>query len=125
MISILFATQSHYPVNRDKIRNALTARLGRELTSDAEISISIVGDRRMRQLNRLYRKIDASTDVLSFPLNDSAESAVPFVNPPDKVLYLGDIVISYPQALDEARINNCLVDDMIARLALHGLEHLM
>ena len=80
----------------------------------------------MRQLNRQYRHVDATTDVLSFPLNDPQEdSETPFVDPPDGVLRLGDIIISFPQAVEEAAEGNMMVDDQIVILALHGLNHLL
>ena len=87
--------------------------------------MSIVGDRRMRQLNKQYRNIDDTTDVLSFGLNESAEKSEPFVEAPDNILRLGDIVVSYPQAITEAAEENKLVDDTIVELVLHGLNHLL
>ena len=83
--------------------------------------MSIVGDRRMRELNKKYRKLDKTTDVLSFGLNEGDA----FVESPDDVLRLGDIVVSYPQAVDEAREENKMVIDQIVLLVLHGLDHLL
>jgi len=77
-------------------------------------------------LNKTYRHVDKTTDVLSFPLNDSAQfSKAQFIESPDDVLRLGDIVISFPQARLMAISENKLVDDEIVFLALHGLDHLM
>lgn len=92
---------------------------------ETEVGVTVVGDRRMRQLNKQYRQLDATTDVLSFPLNDPADVGEPFVELPDNILRLGDIVISYPQAVEEAASENKLVDDQIVFLALHGLNHLL
>ncbi|MBI2405071.1 rRNA maturation RNase YbeY [Candidatus Gottesmanbacteria bacterium] len=125
MITVLFQTESHFPVSREKVKDAAIKVLTGKLQSDAEVSIAIVGDRRMRELNRTYRHIDATTDVLSFPQNDPSQSMRPFVNPPDNVLYLGDIIVSYPQAVLEASSDNMMVDDKIVQLVLHGLDHLM
>lgn len=126
MIAVLFQTETHYPANRKNIREAISRVLAQQVKRDAEVSVAIVGDRRMRELNRTYRKIDLTTDVLSFPLNDptSAKSR-PFVDAPDDVLRLGDIIISYPQAVATAAEENKLVDDVIVALALHGLNHLL
>jgi len=121
MITVLFQTESHFPVNRKKIKDAVVAALHDEVHRDAEVSVSIVGDRRMRELNKKYRNLDATTDVLSFGMEDGGE----FIEPPDDVLRLGDIVVSYPQAVCEAREENTLVDDQIATLVLHGLDHLL
>jgi probable rRNA maturation factor len=80
----------------------------------------------MRQLNNQYRNIDDTTDVLSFPLNDPDEKLeASFVEAPDGTMRLGDIVISFPQAVQEAAEENVLVDDRIVFLALHGLNHLL
>jgi len=125
MINIIFQVESHYQVNRDQVRQAIVDALSKIIVSDAEICISIVGDRQMKRLNRTYRQIDETTDVLSFPLNDSSQANIPFVDPPDKILRLGDIVISYPQAVKDASETDRLVDDMIVTLCLHGLNHLI
>jgi probable rRNA maturation factor len=124
-VNVLFQSESHYPVNREKVTQAISTALIGKIHRDAEVSVSIVGDRRMKFLNETYRKIPATTDVLSFPLNESNSETTPFVDPPDKVLRLGDIVISYPQAVAEATQENKLVDDVVVFLALHGLNHLM
>lgn len=125
MVSILFQTESHYPVNRKKVKQAVVDALAKQVLGDAELSVNIVGDRRMKQLNRDHRKVDDTTDVLSFGLNDPTLKSPPFRDVPDDVLRLGDIVISYPQAVKEAGEENKLVDDKIIELALHGLDHLM
>lgn len=126
MITVLFQTETHFPVNRKQIRAAITAVLEKKIKHNVEVSIAIVGDRRMRELNRTYRKIDATTDVLSFPLSDPTYTkGHAFVDAPDNVLRLGDIIISYPQAVTTAAEENKLVDDVIINLALHGLDHLL
>ena len=121
MITVLFHTESHFPVDRKKIKKVIEDALVGQVHRDAEVSVSVVGDRRMRELNIKYRKLDKTTDVLSFGLENGGE----FIEPPDDVLRLGDIVVSYPQAVCEAREGNKLVDDQIDFLVLHGLDHLM
>ena len=127
MITVLFQTESHFPVDRKKIIDAVTDALEGKIKSHAEVGVSIVGDRRIHELNRQYRHVDAPTDVLSFPLNDPADKSenVPFVDVPDGVLRLGDIIVSYPQAVVEAAEENKFVDDQIVFLVLHGLNHLL
>ncbi len=126
MITVLFQTESHYPANRKKIIAAITEVLESKIKGSVEVSVTVVGDRKMRQLNKLYRQIDATTDVLSFPQNDPSQKAIaPFVESPDGVLRLGDIVLSFPQVVAEAAEENKLVDDMMVFLALHGLDHLL
>lgn len=126
MITILFQTETHYPVNRKKIKAALSSVLLHKIHRDAEVSVAIVGDRRMRDLNRAYGKVDATTDVLSFPFSDPLYAkGQSFIDAPDNILRLGDIIISYPQAVATASEENKMVDDVIVFLALHGLDHLL
>ena len=100
--------------------------LNPKIESDAEVSITIIGDRQMHDLNKTYRQKDYPTDVLSFPHNDPSQpNPVPFVDPPDNLIRLGDIVISYPQAVTEAMEENKLVDDQIIFLIYHGIDHLL
>jgi rRNA maturation RNase YbeY len=125
MITVLFQTESHFPVESKKIKDAIIARLTEIGTRSSEVSVSIIGDRRMQELNRTYRKKDSTTDVLSFPQQDPSQPMAPFVEVPDGVLRLGDILVSYPQAVEQATEENKLVDDKIIELVLHGLEHLL
>jgi probable rRNA maturation factor len=126
MITILFQTESHFPVDRKKVKAAITTALSGTIKSDCEVSVSIIGDRRMKSLNNKYRQKDHTTDVLSFPLYESSVSPnTQFIEPPDGTLRLGDIVVSFPMAVKEAGEENKMVDDKIVELVLHGLDHLL
>ncbi len=125
MITVLFKTESHYPVDRKKVKKALVAALEDQVRRDTEVSVSIVGDRAMKSLNKKYRNKDATTDVLSFGFNDPTLKGKHFIDGPDDVLRLGDIIVSYPQAVKEAIEENKLVDDKVVDLVLHGLNHLL
>ncbi len=125
MINVLIKTESHYTVNRKRIR-AIIAKVLEEkrMKMMVEVSVSIVGDRLMKELNRNYRKIDETTDVLSFPLVDDS-GKIPFVDIPDGVLRLGDIIISFPAAREDAIEENKLIDDKIDELVEHSMLHLL
>ncbi len=126
MISVYFQTESHYPVKKKNIEAAVIAHLERKVKRATEVGVYIIGNRRMRTLNREYRQKDYPTDVLSFPLNDpSYKPSAPFIDPPDDVLRLGDIVVSYPKAVEEAAEENKFVEAKIIELVLHGLDHLL
>lgn len=125
MHSILIKTDSHYKVNRPRIRKLIEIFLSeKRVKGKIEVSLSIVGDRAMRILNKKYRDLNETTDVLSFPLNNT-DNEKPFIDPPDNVLYLGDIIISYPMVLENARIQEKMVDEEIDDLVVHGLNHLL
>lgn len=125
MINVLIKSESHYTVDRDRIRNYIGKFLaGKGVNGKIEVSVSIIGDRLMKKLNEKYRNIPEPTDVLSFPLADEVKYK-PFADPPDNVLRLGDIVISYPQAREDAIAENKLVDDKIDELVEHSMLHLL
>lgn len=126
MVNILIKTDSKFNINRDRIKNTIARFLNeKKVKGHIEISISIVGDRMMRQLNKKYRNIETTTDVLSFPLSADERTSTRFVDPPDNVLRLGDIIVSYPQAIEQAAQQNKMVYDKIDELVEHGLLHLM
>lgn len=86
------------------------------------VTVAIVPDGRVRQLNRQYRKKDAPTDVLSFPA-----SADPLRRgkPSEERRYLGDIVIAAGVARRQAREAGHSLQTELRVLALHGLLHLL
>lgn len=91
--------------------------------SHAELSVLFVGNDRMRRLNAHYRGIDRSTDVLSFPLSDSAPPG-PQTSSFPRPLPLGDIVICVSKASAQAREYGVTFREELLRLLVHGLLHL-
>ena len=132
MINIIVNSDLRYNINRAALRAAvLEALLKNRVSGKIEVGINIVGDRKMHELNQKFRGIDATTDILSFALEDSNPSSlqhiprIGFISSPDKILRLGDIVISYPQALEDASYEGASVDDEIKSLVEHGINHLL
>lgn len=129
MVDVVITTESRFPINRKSIRDTVEKVLKeKKVRASVYVEVNIVGDRKMRFFNKTYRSVDETTDVLSFPLeNSSAEGkgSFGFVSPPDGVLRLGSIVVSYPQAILAAAQDNCLVDERIAFLVEHGVMHLL
>jgi rRNA maturation RNase YbeY len=82
-----------------------------------ELSVLFVNSRRMKVLNSRYRGIPKDTDVLSFPLRDEGLHHGPVM--------LGDIVISVPRALQQAKEFKVPFYDELLRLLVHGLLHLI
>ena len=85
--------------------------------ADAELSILLVNDNLMQEMNRLYRNKDKTTDVLAFSMRDGQ---YPDINP----AILGDIVISLPTAGRQAKEKGHGIYDEIAVLLIHGMLHL-
>jgi probable rRNA maturation factor len=129
MVNVVIVTESRFPINRDSIKKTVeNILLEKKVHTQTEVEINIVGDRKMRNLNKTHRNLDHTTNVLSFPLEESVileKSTHGFVSPPDKVLRLGNIVVSYPQAVMEAGLENKMVDDHIDFLVEHGMLHLL
>ncbi len=119
--------EPHYPIRRKLLSNTAKKILElMDVKGDVTVDISVIGDRKMRSLNRDFRGKDKTTDVLSFSFELQADSKEKFINPPDpKYLNLGDVIISYPELLNRAAKENMLVDDMAALLVTHGILHLL
>lgn len=121
-ISVPIFVESRYKVNRRKIKEAVSQVFRDEkFTRDVEVSIAVVGDRKMRSLNNKYRNQDKTTNVLSFSQLEGESS----VFKEDQLVMLGDVVISYPQIIKDASEQEKLVDFRINELVTHGVRHLL
>ena len=120
-INVLIFVESRYKVNRKRIRKLVVSLLNKqEIIGKTEVSIAVVGDRKMRELSRKYKGEDKTRNVLSFSQTEGEPSQAQ-----SDVLYLGDVVVSYPQVIKEAAAEDMFVDDKIDELIEHGLMHLL
>lgn len=104
------------------------ALAGRVAEPAVAVGLTVTGDEGIRQINREYRNLDTPTDVLSFPMLEFDVPQRPrpgFPLPPDEPLALGDIVVSYPRAVEQAASYGHSVDREIAFLLVHGVMHLL
>jgi len=115
MIEVLNRQKKH-PIKTARFERLLRGLAGRYRLPRPEIALVFVGDAAMRKLNKTYRRKDKTTDVLSFPLNAKA---------PDGRLYVGDIVISVPQAARQARRLGHGLERELGILVIHGFLHLL
>ena len=121
LINVLIFVESRYKVNRKKIKSTVENLLQKqEIDSPVEVSIAIVGDRKMRALSKKYKDEDKTRNVLSFSQTEGDGTKIPNEN-----LMLGDVVISYPQVIREASLEEKFVDDKVNELVEHGLLHLL
>ena len=97
------------------------------VSSEAELGLVIASQERVRQLNKSYLGQDRPTDVIAFSLlsGQPAGDFPPFVQPPDGVMHLGEVVISYPQAVVQAEEQGHSVKKELAILIIHGVLHLL
>ena len=117
-------------VTKTWLRNIATVALNRFTPSKpVGISVLIADDSTLRELNLRYRGINETTDVLAFsfhePPYNEPEDLTGFDFPSHGTDELGDIVISYPQAIRQAKENKKTIHSELALLLVHGVLHIM
>jgi probable rRNA maturation factor len=97
------------------------------LPNAVEVSLLITNQERIQELNREYRGKDRPTDVLSFSMSEQKQESEPttFIGPPDGLLHLGEVIISYPQAVIQAREHRHSIKREMAILIIHGVLHIL
>lgn len=91
---------------------------------DPEVSILLVDDPAIQELNCEYRGIDRPTDVLSFAMEEETEDSPPFISFEEDNI-LGDIVISLETARRQAEEYNHSLERELGFLTVHGVLHLL
>lgn len=86
-----------------------------------ELSINLVGEDRIRTLNKKYRGKNKATDVLSFPLNEEVGTGATAGG----IIALGDIFICLPTAKEYALKEDKSLSSQLALLTVHGFLHLL
>lgn len=105
------------------IRRACIAVLQSENFGDsAEISVTLVNNKEIHEINNEFRNIDSPTDVLSFPLG---ENGVYDEDPTTGLKMLGDIVISVERAVAQAEEYGHSFQREMAFLTVHSMLHLL
>lgn len=95
-------------------------------SDEVEVSVAVVGKRKMRQLTDEFVKDDLEHEVLSFPLEEITQNMQKgFINPPDGILRLGDIVLNWPEVVALAGSDDIMVDEEMAKLIDHSVDHLL
>lgn len=118
MISTLIAKDFEPFVDGESLEKAVRAVLEiEEVDFSNEVSIAIDGDSAIQALNQQFLGVDAPTDVLSFPSDE--------INPETGSPYLGDIMISYPRAKQQAESTGQTIEDELQLLVVHGMLHLL
>ena len=107
-------------VDGGKLEQAALATLQQQgETEEMDLSLVLEDDAQLHQLNKEFLGIDAPTDVLSFPSGEEE------VDPETGRFYLGDVVISYPRALEHSAAAGHAVMDELRLLVVHGVLHLL
>lgn len=117
MIRVDVYKERNYPVSSPKIKKRLREFLAEKgIVSDALVEVAIVGIGEMRKIDRKIH------NVLSFTPEESKKK---FVYPLDGVIHLGEIIICFPKAVEEAKQEEKLIEDKVYELVEHGARHLL
>lgn len=105
------------------VRRCCNATLVEEnFEGSAEVNVTFVDDAQIRELNLQYRKKDASTDVLSFPMGEGGKFDL---NPDTGAYVLGDIVISLEHAVAQAEKYGHTLQREVGFLTVHSMLHIL
>ncbi len=119
MIDVLDETGALSEASEAAIRRAAEAAL-KLAGGEGDISVAVIGDDQIQEMNAQYRRVDAPTDVLSFA-NDEGEAIIEA----SEEHFLGDIAISLPTAGRQAEELGQSLDRELAFLTVHGVLHLL
>jgi probable rRNA maturation factor len=129
MVNVSVSKQSNYPVGSSVVKKKLSAFLLKQgIVSPAEVSVAIVGEKKMMEIGNKYLKDGKLHNVLSFTpteTNTLKGVRVNFVFPPDGIIHLGEIIVCYPLAVKESEEENVLIDERVCELVEHGASHLL
>lgn len=122
MIKVYVKKQSSFPIKSTDIKKQLSTFLKeRGMVSDCLVSIALVGEKKMLDISDRYLKDKKVHNVLSFTEDEMKDK---FIYPPDKI-YLGEIIICFPKAVEEAKNEGKRIDRKVVELIEHGALHLM
>jgi len=96
-----------------------------EVGDEVEMGLVIASDGKIRKLNKQWLNHEGSTDVISFSAREEPDAAPGFVQPPDNIYHLGEVVVSYPQAAAQAAEYGHSVERELEILIIHGVLHLL
>ncbi|MBA4547748.1 rRNA maturation RNase YbeY [Thermoactinomyces intermedius] len=128
-MSLVIDLQVELPLNEAEqeslsvIFKALRAAARAENLPPADVAVTVVDNEQIHALNKEYRQVDRPTDVLSFPLWEPEEDWV--ITEEEETVPLGDIVISYPKAKEQAEEYGHSIERELGFLAVHGFLHLL
>jgi len=110
--------ESEYSIPGELLEHAAHAALVHESESeDSDLSIVLTDNEHLQELNLNFLRIDAPTDVLSFPASET--------DPETGTRYIGDIIISVPRAQSQAEAAGHPLESEIQLLVVHGVLHLL
>lgn len=125
MIKVNVVKQSNFAVDSPELKKAISTFLTKNgIVSDAEVSVAVVGEKKMQEIGKkyLHEKGYRVHNVFSFTTDELSGK---FVFPPDNTIHLGEIVICFPKVVEEAKKDGVLIDEKVRELAEHACWHLL
>lgn len=110
MPCLVYQTVKNAGISQRRVKKTVEAVLRHVKFPHASVAVHLVGDTRMRTLNRTARGIDRSTDVLSFPMEERED--------------WGDIFLSIPYLRRQAKRFGVSFEEELHRMLIHGVLHL-
>ena len=90
--------------------------------AEAEASVVLSNDARVKVLNAAYRGKDEATNVLAFPATDLTQDRSEEMSPP---LMIGDVIVAFETSAAEATLEGKDLADHLSHLVVHGMLHLL
>jgi probable rRNA maturation factor len=103
------------------LKRAVEKALRRE-DRPGEVTVVVTDEQGIRELNRDFLGRDTITDVLAFA---TQEEGGPFVPAPEAGNYLGDVIVCYPRAVEQASEQGHSAQEELSLLVVHGVLHLL
>jgi len=116
MITIDYSKKASCPISKKTLAQVARAAARREPKIKGVIEATIVGDKEIKELNHRYRGVNKVTDVLSFAWGEDRQV---------KSAVLGELFISYPQIVRQAKDFKVSAREEFIRMFVHGLLHLV
>jgi probable rRNA maturation factor len=111
--NITVLNESEHKVRKAPLMRAMSGAFKRHGLPEAKACLLLTSDDRVRELNKRFRGVDESTDVLTFPAGDGAGDE------------LGDVAIAVPYAERQAKLRRVSLSQELGYLAIHGALHLV
>lgn len=115
-MSVTVYSRVKKPLASKKKVEGIVTKVLKQVRAQGDVSVHIIGDTRMKRMNREYRGLDRTTDVLSFPAGDLLIEGE---------IDLGDIFVSQPQIIRQAKDNDVSAGEEFTRMLVHGVLHLL
>ncbi|MEN8114387.1 MAG: rRNA maturation RNase YbeY [Actinomycetota bacterium] len=125
-MNVLFADEQDDPIVTDELLRIADLVLTEEgLDAETGVSLVLIDEEQIAELNEQHMGKVGSTDVLSFPIEDSIPGSPPMPMPGGPPIELGDVFISPSVVKRNAEERDVAFDDEMALMVVHGLLHLL